>query len=78
MSKTKFEDLNIKTQLILYMRVASSMKEGIFCTSDPKHHTAADELISGGFIIEIDGPGGADRAFTLTDKGKSAPENSYI
>jgi hypothetical protein len=40
----------------------------IFCTSNPKYHVAADELISEGKIIEIDSPSGTDRAFALIKK----------
>lgn len=63
----KLEDLPVKQQLIVYIKtVSAAFPEGRFCTSDPTYHAAADELIAEGILVEIEGPGGNDRAFALT------------
>jgi len=65
----KLEDLPIKTQLIAYIKATKSLEPNArFCTSDPKFHVAADELIAEGILVELEGPGGKDRAFGLKEK----------
>lgn len=69
--KISFDDLPVKMQLLLYLKVSIETEpKAIFCTSDAKYHTAGEELITEGLIVEVEGPGGADRAYALTDTGK--------
>ena len=64
----KLEDLPIKQQLVAYIKVTKMADPNAkFCTSDPKYHMAADELIAEGMIVEIEGPGGNDRAFAMKE-----------
>ena len=70
MTNFKFEDLDFKTQLMYYVKVSAVTEpKAIFCTSNPDLQAAGDELIAEGRLVEIEGPGGADRAFALTEKG---------
>jgi hypothetical protein len=72
MTKLKFEDLPHKVQMLGYLKMSyEHMPDIIFCTSNPELQKAADDLIAEGLVIELEGPGGADRAFGLTDAGKT-------
>lgn len=69
--KVKFEDLDVKLQLLIYVRISSQDgPKTIFCTSNPKYFAAARELIAEGKIIEVENPGGSDRAFVLSESEK--------
>lgn len=62
----KLENLDPKIQLILYIKATlEEDPKAVFCTSDSKLQAAGDELITQGKLIEIEGPGGKDRAFAL-------------
>lgn len=74
----KIEDFSTKTQFMFYMKAIYDLKddddykEAVFCTSDPKYHKLADELISEGIILEPGGfkdPGGNHRSFEFTERG---------
>lgn len=67
----KFEDLPYTSQLLCYLKMSFEHDQNsVFCTCNKELQKAADELIIGGLVIELDSPGGNDRAFGLTSAGK--------
>jgi hypothetical protein len=58
-----------KLNILIYCKLCSEGK-GTFCTSLYANHIVCDELIGHGLMVEVEGPGGADRAFALTAAGE--------
>lgn len=44
--------------------------KAIFCTTNKKYHAIADRLINKGVIVEVEGPGGEDRAYAFKKRQK--------
>lgn len=68
----KFEELTHITQMLGYLKMSFEQDPtALFCTTDKDLQNAADQLIAEGLVVELEGPGGADRAFGLTAAGKT-------
>lgn len=68
-----FTDLPFRSQMLGYLKMTFEHDpKAIFCTSGEELQKAGEALIAEGLVIELENPdGGADRAFGLTDAGKT-------
>lgn len=71
MEPFNFEKQFPRQYLIAMAKIA--LDEGaVFATCNPEYHVLADQLINDGLFVEVESPGGNDRAFALTDAGVKA------
>lgn len=68
-----FTDLPLRSQMLGYLKMTFEHDpKAIFCTSGKELQKAAEALIAEGLVMELENPSGAeDRAFGLTDAGKT-------